>query len=96
MDWAIHLRKVFPHGAVLLLNPRDGSEFKMNGHRLKKLKACLATKIHRAIQEIALIPLVGLSQTPRQSVTHRQIPRGGVNRYLTDHGLKFDSPSIDT
>ena len=30
------VRKVFPHGAILLLNPRDGSEFKVNGHRLKK------------------------------------------------------------
>ena len=30
------VREIFSHGAVLLLNPRDGSEFKVNGHRLKK------------------------------------------------------------
>ena len=29
------IHKVFPYGAVELENPKDGSTFKVNGHRLK-------------------------------------------------------------
>ena len=40
--WTIHLRTVFPHGVVVIVDPKSNTQFKVNGQRLKPF---LTTKL---------------------------------------------------
>lgn len=52
--------QVFPHGAIEIINQKDGSQFKVNGHRLKPYMEASSNKEEDAIDldDAPLAPLI--------------------------------------